>query len=504
MKKIKLEWLKKHRIFYYKPEQEQVNFHASSVHTRLVVGTNRSGKTTCGCVEDISFALGFKPWLCLHLLDEFTLEQLLGEENWRIPQEARTPLKPPCKVLIIEDDWDTADEILVSGKDDRAGKLTYYIPEAALACKPIKNALGYICEYQFRNGSIIRIDTEKSFVNDPNSFEGGTNDVVHYDEGKRRALRVALKRGLVDKYGYEIFTLTPLTEPWIYHEVYKKAATNKDIQTFFLHAEKNPYISKEGWQSFLETLTSDEIAARARGEWVFLKGLVYPEFSHRHVKDGGNVCDPLASEYIASHCTVYFAIDPHPRQPQSVLFLAADDRGRLIVFDEIFKCSYFSELCDLIKTKYSYTVEGKERKIEFREYFVARQIIDPIAFNPDPVTGLVWADEFASCGVIVEEASKQRERGILATRAALAPHSKTGERQLFIASNCIETLREIEMYVYQEWKDTQNRSAKEKPIDRDDHMMENLYRLILLEPQFIDLKDYSKPINVKDLAPIWQ
>ena len=514
MAKQKLDWLKQNRIFYYKPLGGQVAFHAASAHVRLAVGKNRGGKTTAGCVEDISFCLGFYPWMIpKELFDDYSLRQLLGEENWRIPDECRTPLKTPVKVLVIEDDWDTADEILVTGKEDRAGKFTYYIPPDSLACKPVKNALGYICEYQFANGSVLRIDTEKSFTNDPNSFEGGTNDLIHYDEPKRRELRVALKRGLVDRHGYEIFTMTPLSEPWIFHEVYKRAALDPDIQTFFFDTDdiiRAGHISQAGWDAFVGTLNEDEIAARARGEWVFLKGLVYPEFNHNHCKDdpNGNICDPLTPDYLYNKCTIHIAIDPHPRQPLAALFMAADDRGRLIVFDEIFKKDLIGSFCELIKSKLGYMWQNpKSRQMEKRDYLTGHYIIDPIAFIDDPVTGLTWADEFTLNDIPVEKAPKNKSQGILEVRAALkAPTNDkgevTGEAQLLITSNCIETIREFQTYVYQEWKH-QDRSAKEKPVDRDDHMMENLYRLILIRPSHTPREDYNVPLKPRDLCPVF-
>lgn len=460
---------------------------------RLACGPNRTGKTTAGCTEDISFALGFRPWLVpIELLEIYGLRALLKEENWRIPKEARTTLLPPVKVLVIEDDWETADEILFSGAEDRAGKLTYYMPADAIQSIG-KNALGYNCEIALVNGSLIRVDTEKSFVNDPNSFEGGTNDLIHYDEGKKRPLRVALKRGLADRYGYEIFTLTPLCEPWIFHEVYKKAATNRDYSVHPLQAAK--HISKEGWLAFLDTLTEDERLARGEGQWVFLKGLVYPEFVPKDAKDGGHLTSALTPEWLASNATVYVAIDPHPRQPLTALFLAVDNKGRLILFDEVFKKCLIEEFCELIRSKLKYITRDKEGDKVENELPVARYLIDPIAYVDDPVSGLTWADEFIFNDIPVEPSSKAKAQGICNVRQEFK------DNNLFITTNCIETLREIQLYVYDEWKDG-DRNSKEKTIDKDDHMMECMYRLVVSKPEYVDPKAYEASIEPFDLAPI--
>lgn len=436
------------------------------------------------------------------LILTYSLRDLLTTENWRIPQSARTPLPVPAKILVLEDDWDTADRILVSGEGERAGKFKYYIPEEALASTPGRNAQGYVCEYEFVNGSLIRMDTEKSFINDPNSFEGDTNDVIHYDEGKKRALRVALKRGLADRYGYEIFTLTPLCEPWIYHEVHKRCWTDPNYSEFFFDTDdliKAGFVSQEGWDEFVSTMTEDEKEARAQGKWVFLKGLVYPEFTPKLYKDGGNLCEPIDIDWVAKNGSVYVAIDPHSRQPLTALILVADNKGRLILWKEIFKKCMIDEFCDLLKAELMYMGTDKDGKPESKMLPVVRYIIDPIAFIEDPVSGLTWADEFNLHDIPVEEAPKNRAQGILACRQAFN-NPKTKDRRLVICTNCTETLREIQLYVYQEWK-AGDRSEKEKPVDKDDHMMECMYRLVVGDPQYYDMATLSRPLNIRDLTP---
>jgi hypothetical protein len=52
------------KIVFYKPIGKQADFHAAQTAAiRLVLGSNRSGKSVSGAVETIAHALGYRPWL---------------------------------------------------------------------------------------------------------------------------------------------------------------------------------------------------------------------------------------------------------------------------------------------------------------------------------------------------------------------------------------------------------------------------------------------------------
>ena len=483
----KESWIKRNRIYYYSPLEHQKKFHASKAHIRLASGSNRSGKTTAGVIDDIAAAIGFKPWeLPVEFKDKPISYWMLNTHL--VPQGLTMPQKTPIKILIVEDDWDTADDILLSGNSDRAGALKYYLPEDAIAVGGWeKNAMGYNYQVTLKNGSVIRIDTEKSFINDPNSFEGGRWDRIHFDEPKKRELRVALKRGLSDNYGYELFTLTPLSEAWIKDEIYDKSKEGSDTESFFFDTKNNPHISAEGWQSFIESLDEVEKEARIMGKWVHLKGLVYPEFSAKMFSEGGHLIEPPSMEWIAENASVYLMIDPHSRQPQTAVFMLADNRGRWLVWDEIFLKCLIPDFCKMIQDKLSYIdAKGVARRLP-----VETAVIDPIAFNQDPVDGSNWAQAFIDNGINVLPASKQREFATVQTRKAIK------DRKLLFSNKCSRTVWEIQHYVYDEWKNKGTRNEKERPVDKDDHCMECLGRGVVMEPVYRKPFE-SKPIYAED------
>lgn len=509
-------WLQRHRIYFYQPLPEQAKFHQSPAHVRLVVGTNRSGKTTCGIVDDIADCLGFRPWELSPDLKELNIEELLAKP-YLLPESCRTRIKTPAKIIIIVEDWDVADDILITGTLDRAGKLTQYLPPGALDGPPEKNSLGYFYLWHFRNGSTIRIDTEKSFINNPKSFEGAVYDKVHYDEPKRRDLRVALARGLVDSHGYEIFTFTPLTEPWVKDEIYDKAGLDPEIQTFFLHAKNNPHIDQIGWANFISKLDVNEKAARAEGEWVHLRGLVFKEFvPKKHLPKnpkgdpkaksgtaeaiwpGGHLIDPIPIEWVAKNGVAYVSIDPHSREALTASILIADRLDRWLVWDELFvpDC-LIPDFCELLWSKLRFLADDPKKpgKKITKELSVMRWQLDPIAFEEDPVDKSTWADEFLRAGMPVLKATKRKAQGILDVRQALT------DQKLLFCSNCDRHIWEIQHYMYDEWKSNTDRNAKTSPKDKDDHAMECLYRNVVVQPFFVDPERESKPIKAKSWCP---
>lgn len=486
--KERKSWIQRHALYFYTPTVAQTTFHASVKLIRLAVGSNRSGKTTAGICEDVALCLGFRPWLLPENLKSKPIEELLEmRKRELLPVDCITQRRTPFKLLIVEDDWDVADEILLTGTTDKPAKLRKFIPPGALVGgsldKQEKNGMGYICKINFINGSQIVIDTEKSFVNDRGSYEGKAYDGVHYDEPKCRELRVAVKRGLSDSNGLEIFTLTPLAEPWMHDELYSKSGVDPRISAFFFDTQAlvdAGYVSKDGWEAFKDSLTEDEKESRLFGKWTHLRGLVYKEFVPRHQREGGHIIDPVDATWMYDNASFVVAIDPHPREPLAALFLAGDREGRLIVWEELFAKELIKDFCSMIKTKLAVKVKEKNGQMELREQNVNLYVLDPLAWNEDPIDGKTWAQDFIENDIPVEKAPKRKEAGILEVKQAFK------DNRLFVCSNCTRTLFELQHYVWQEWRNPMNKGLKEKTTDKDDHLVECLYRAVLLNPQYFE------------------
>jgi hypothetical protein len=168
---------------------------------------------------------------------------------------------------------------------------------------------------------------------------------------------------------------------------------------------------------------------------------------------------------------VDIGIDVHPRERQAVLFVATDERNDRYICDEIWDYG-----------DGSWVGEEIVRRINRNSYRVNRIIIDPLSKgdsnNPETTYQKVF-QVLARYGYGLETASKDKDAGILEVKKHLkGPNNKPS---IFLLDNCIRTLREIEGYMWQ--KETN------KPVDADDHMMENLYRILLLNTQYVSPED---------------
>jgi predicted RNA-binding protein YlxR (DUF448 family) len=106
---------------------------------------------------------------------------------------------------------------------------------------------------------------------------------------------------------------------------------------------------------------------------------------------------------------------------------------------------------------------------------------DPIAWIENPDTGRCWATTFFDMGLLVVKASKEKTGGIIQTQEIWKPG-----RSVYVFPKCVNFIREIKSYFF----DKEN-----KAIDKDDHMMENLYRLVVHDNlQYYPVVGKSKPL----------
>jgi hypothetical protein len=253
----------------------------------------------------------------------------------------------------------------------------------------------------------------------------------------------------------------------------------------------NPHNSVEGMNTYLENLDANTRACRENGVPLSMAGCIYYEFDHelhvvRNLPHGWkNTFEPPLNY------TIRFAIDPHPQTPHAVLFAATAPTGEVYFFWELFKQVSIKDLAESIKS-----VIGSRH--------VETMLCDPLAFINNPVDNTTMADVLWSEGLWVEKAPKDLTRGILQVKQALKEriHTVTGSHpRLLFMEHLTETLHEFDTY---EW----DLSKVNKPRDVDDHMMENLYRLVITGLHYVappNDKDI-RSFDTRSLSPIdrWQ
>jgi len=413
---------------------------------------NRWGKSTCGVAEDLAWAKNERTWL-----PENDPYRRAG-----IPQR-------PIKGLVITTDWETVDDVF-TGNRGTQGKFWQLAPVGFIK-QGLRNHSGSIDTLEFANGSLIKFATVKSYMTNPQGMESKDWDFVHVDEPCPEGMFKAAARGLMDRGGSAWFTLTPLREFWINDYFFPEDTGGRgrdDVWAINGSTTDNPFLSPEAIAEFESLLSEDEKQCRLHGIPLHLSGLVYKEFSwDRHVLKAvpsgwDNYLSPPAN------WSIYVFIDPHPQTPHAVLFCAVSPFGSRFYYSDLFQRSSIKDLCDSIRER----LNGRA-PIDIR--------LDPLGYVNDPITETNMADEFLKHGVLVEKATKAREHGIIQVKAALASGKKDGEfQQIYFTPECRRSLWEIQRYC---WDEKEN-----KPVDKDDHMMENLYRCELTQRGWVDMR----------------
>lgn len=446
LKRERLEVMRNNGLAFYCPHDKQAAFHEAGAKfkMRMVRAGNRFGKSQMGCAEDVAWMMGERSWY----------PKGHAARNGGIPQH-------PIKLLTITTDWDKVDEIWTSERGEGA-KVWKYLPRER--CKVRRNHSGAIDTIETDiNGrkSLWRFDTVKSFMANPQGSESSDWDAIHVDEPCPEAMYKSAARGLMDRNGATWFTLTPLREFWINDLFFPQDTGGKPRDGVWAVSGStydNPFLSKEAIVSFEQSLTEDERQCRIQGIPLNLSGLVYKEFKwERHVlKEPPEGWDTFVSP--PKNYPILFFIDPHPQTPHAVLFCSVLPTGRRVYFHDIFShCS----IADLASQIHAF-IDGR---------FVLDARIDPFAYINDPITESNMAEEFIRHGIFVEKATKALAHGILKVKAELKKDN------ILFSPYATRSLWEIQRYC---WDEKDNR-----PVDKDDHMMENLYRTELSEPRFI-------------------
>lgn len=366
----------------------------------------------------------------------------------------------PRKVRIVGQDWEKHVKSVLMPE------LHKWWPKNR-AVKTKKNNQGIDATWtDIKTGSTLEI---MSNLQESDLHEGWSGDLVGYDEPPKRDIRVANARGLIDRNGRELFAMTLLKEAWVDREIIKKVLDDGRPDPSIFNVSGDIWsnvgfgINEEGVKQYESLLNDDEISARIHGVPSYMSGLIYPQFSRRYRDKGGHLVQRFQ---IPLDWMIDIAIDIHPREKQAVLFNATDPRNERYACDEIWEHGDGKSVAEAIV-----------RKVNYNSYRVNRVIIDPFAKgdsnNPESVYEII-ARILMQHGMVLETATKDKEQGILEVKKHLKGPNNMPSQWFF--DDLVRTIYEIEGYMWD--KDTQ------KPQDKDDHMMENLYRLLLLNTQY--------------------
>lgn len=455
--------VKHNSINFFIPNEDQERYFRSKSKERFVLGSNRSGKSTIGAIEAVSFCLGYRPFLK------------------RTDPDYKTPMEPPVKGLITTESFGLAGTANLVIKE----KLKGLIPEGELAEKPKKNQQGIPIYFKFKNGSELYI---MAYEQETDKYEGSNFHFWWGDENPPKDKYNSIQRGLTDHDGYYWITTTPISEPWTYDGLF----LNDDVEKFMLPINNNVK-HKRDWYGYKEEcggltelaiqslirkyrnahMDEGEIQARITGRFKHLEGLILNNLDPQiHIIKPF----PIPKDY-----TMYVAIDPHPKKPWVILFLACLPNGKMYITKMMFIKAIIEEIVEAILIE----LNGKKPQ---------KVIIDPYAVMNDPQTGknmITDIREKSKKQLLPLVASKDKNRGIQMIRSALHYDEQHGEEPtLYFFNTEKDGIRQLMSWVIDD---------NGKPSKVDDDAGENLYRLMLIRPRYKQpkfdknsLKDWSQ------------
>jgi phage terminase large subunit-like protein len=333
-----------------------------------------------------------------------------------------------------------------------------------------------------------------TYDQDVMQFEGSTLGLAWFDEPPPDAILKAtiarMRRG-----GVIIITATPISGSAHLYDLFAKGELEVEVvlregedpvkvtrRVYHQTADVESVCTTHGIRGHLEhehivqmvaEYPEDERQARVYGKFQHLVGLVYKKWDR-----GIHVIEPFVLN--PRDFCVYHSLDPHPRNQDAGVWLAVDRQGTKYIVDELYiNPEDTGQLAFFVKKK-----NDQYRMIEpFR--------CDPSAFIEDQHTGKSLATKLQEHGLTYIEASKTRVASDKRIADALM-YQKVNDTmlrhpELYVFSNCVRFIFEVEHYRWQEWKgktaDDHNR--KEAPVDKDDHEIECVGRILIQEPEFV-------------------
>jgi phage terminase large subunit-like protein len=413
---------------------------------RALFGGNRSGKTTAGGMEFLFHITGIYP-------------------DW-YPEDQR---------------YNGAIKGRIIAKDFQKGVGEVIIPflnewlDMSLVERKWKNPQGIAIKWKLKNGSVFDILTHEQSTE---QFEGWKGHIAWFDEPPPRDKYVATLRGLVDFQGRHWLTLTPLTQPWIYDDIYTKQSPNIFVVT--MDMRENYHLTEEAIKEFESQLTEEEKEARLHGRFLHLSGLIYKEF-----QPDIHIC-PVT---IKKHWTRYMAIDPHERMPTAVLWLAVDEQDNHWIYDELW-------LKDMDVKEIAQAIIAQEG-----ENIARVKLIDPHADKDNVAAGgFNFRKELMKYGVFTQRANSDTLLGKSKIRQALTLRYRSVLKrevaQLHVSNYCKQTIFEFQHYIWEEIRRNKEEfDPKEKPKKKNDHFMDCLRYIYNFGPRYIPLEEEEDDIE---------
>lgn len=470
------------QILYYRPASELARqIHLSKANMIGIGGGNRSSKTESCIVEWVALATGVFPE---DFKEEFA-HKFRGPIHVRMVCESiKTVLYPIVLPKLQWWRW--------TGSPPAGQGLGHWgwIPKMCLKDGEWKRSwserfmtLTVLCRNPDNLSEILgeSVIQFMSFDQDPSDFASGTFHQIHIDEPPKWAIWKECQARVMDVGGRIMLSMTWPDEPgiavdWIYDEVYEpgQKGPNKDpdIEWLDLHTVDNKFIDQESVARKARQWSEEVKRVRLLGQPLRFSNRIHPLFTDQDtwwcfkcqkpivpIEGQCGSCGAFGSEVVMyNHVTDFdtnpawpfiFLLDPHPRKPHMMLWVAIDPNDDLWVHSE---AEVDGDAADVAQVVFDHE---KQHSMEPR-----LRVMDP-NMGRQPLGGRreqTWQDEFADAGLSVE-LGNTTDIGRKRLNQMLKPDRATMQPRILFHSRCANTCMQMKRYV---WDDFRRADAKEQ------------------------------------------
>lgn len=527
---------KQNQLEYYRPvSDDAMRIHMTPADLVGIGGGNGSGKTESTIVEMITCATGvFPQWM------REAYEKEWGPDWWQF----KSPGPMNCRVIIASltsmlemmmlpklrwDQW--TGTLPVGGDKGHWG----WIPKRCLidekwesSWKSKANTL-HIKSYHPITGEERGVSHIQFMSNDqdPKNMVGNDIQFVMMDEPSTYPVFLENQARTMRGNGRIFLSMTWPDDPtiavdWIFEEIYEPGkrgaealAKNGDVpevEWIELLTRNNKHLNQDKVNRQAGRWSAEMQAVRLEGKPIRFSNLVHPLYTGPDVEkhwcfkaekethlDSDGQCLCCGAKNHVSFChtfdfeveqnwPVMFILDPHPRKPHMMQWVAIDPNDN------------FWQIAELSIDDTPDVMARAVKEIEYEmRLSVQLRLIDPnMGRSPSSARnrGRTWQDEFAEAGIICELADDSSV-GRAKVDEWLKPDESTHEPRLYIHPRCASTISQLKRYRWDEHKVTLEREQKQTPKPKDDDFPNNLKYLANRDPCFQEFLNVGRVINTR-------
>ena len=497
---------RENQILYYEPASAQAaKLHFSTANIIGLGGGNRSSKTETCLVEIVGLATGVFP---VGLREEFA-RKFRGPINVRICIESLTTVLHP--ILLPKLMWWRWD-----GFDEQGGEKGHWgwIPRMCLKDgewdKSWSEKLRIITVLCRDPDEPERVLGEShiqilSYDQDASDYASGSFHIIQMDEPPPHAIWRENQARVLDVNGRILLSMTWPDDPsvsvdWIYDEVYEKGLPGpmKDptIEWLELYTVDNQYISQEGVAARSAQWSEETKKVRLQGQPLRFSNRIHPLFTDipqtwcfacgKNCMPSNDLCgcernSTDITSYVhvedfelGDNWPVIALLDPHPRKPHMLCWVAVDPN------DDLWMVQEGEVEGDAPDTKaFADAVE------EGMTLDVRLRLMDPnMGRSPSGARReITWQDEFSNAGMVFDLADDS-DIGRKRINQYLKPDPHTRRPRLTIHSRCQTAIAQMKRYVWDDYRRTMERDVKQTPKTKYDDYPTMLKYLLNWSPDF--------------------